>query len=52
MLESLVNELLKTPMHYFSSMKPLNELGRLIEIADKENTYEGKARLFLSLLNT
>lgn len=52
MLESLVNELLKTPVHYFSSMKSLNELGRLIEIASKEKTYEEKAHLFLSLLNT
>jgi hypothetical protein len=35
---------------FFSSMKPKKELGKLIEIADKENTYEAKAEKFLLLI--
>jgi hypothetical protein len=31
-------------------MKPKKELGKLIEIADKENTYEAKAEKFLLLI--
>lgn len=43
--------LLSDEMHFFSSMKRKKDLGRLIKIADKQGTYEGKANLFLKLLN-
>ena len=45
-------ELLSMKLNFFSSMKSKEELGRLIEIADKEPTYELKAEKFLKLLES
>ena len=45
-------ELLSMKLNFFSSMKSKEELGRFIEIADKEPTYEGKAETFLKLLES
>ena len=53
--ESLRNslvELLSMELNFFSSMKSKKELGRLIEIADKEPTYERKGETLLKLLET
>ena len=36
--------------HFFSSMKSKNEVGRFIEMANKEPNYEKKAETFLNLL--
>ncbi len=46
-LESLLSE----GRNFFSSMKSKKELGRIIELADKEKTYEEKGEVFLKLLN-
>ncbi len=46
---SLLN-LITKEMHFFSSMKSKTEVGKLIEIANRESTYEGKAERFLKLL--
>lgn len=45
-----VNKILVEDLYYFSSMKNKKELGRLIEIASKENTFEAKAEKFLTFL--
>ncbi len=37
--------------NYFSSMKSKKELGQIIEKANKEQTYEKKAEVFLKLIN-
>lgn len=42
--------LLKKEMMFFAGMKSKNELGKFIEIADKENAYEKKAEKFLNLM--
>ena len=44
--------LLSTKLNFFSSMKSKEELGRFIEIADKESTYQQKAEKFLKLLES
>ncbi|MEW6615521.1 MAG: hypothetical protein AB1401_08670 [Thermodesulfobacteriota bacterium] len=36
--------------NYFSSMKSKNELGKIIETANLEGTYEKKAEVFLRLI--
>ncbi len=49
----LVNEslnLLKEEREFFSSMQSKKDLGKIIEIANKENTYESKAQKFLELI--
>ena len=38
--------------HFFSGMKSKDELGRLIEVANKEPNYEQKAEVFLKLLES
>ncbi len=43
--------LLSEERNYFSSMKGKKELGQLIEKANKEQTYEKKAEVFLKLIN-
>lgn len=43
-------ELLKEEREFFSSMQSKKRLGEIIEIANKENTYEEKALSFLKLL--
>ncbi len=42
--------LLKKDMRFFAGMKPTKELGKFIEIANKEDTYEKKGEKFLNLL--
>lgn len=42
--------LLKEEREFFSSMQTRGRLGEIIEIANKENTYEAKAQKFLELL--
>jgi len=43
--------LLAEERNFFSSMKGKKELGRIIELANKEQTYEKKAEVFLKLIN-
>lgn len=43
-------DLLSEKQNFFSSMKNKKELGKIIETANKENTYEGKAEVFLKLI--
>lgn len=45
-----LNELLKEEREFFSGMKTKKQLGKIIEIANREETYEKKAEKFLSLL--
>ncbi len=42
--------LLSEEMNFFSSMKSKKELGRIIETANREETYEKKAAVFLRLI--
>lgn len=49
-LKKSIENLLKEERSFFSSMKSSKELGRIIEIANKEQTYEKKAEVFLKLL--
>lgn len=49
-LKNSVDKLLNEDLNFFSSMRTKNELGRIIEISNKEKTYEEKAELFLKLL--
>lgn len=42
--------LLNEEMMFFAGMKPKNELGKFIEIANKQETYEKKAEKFLNLM--
>ncbi len=44
-------KLLSSDMMFFAGMHSKRELGRLIEVADKENTYEKKAEKFLGMIN-
>ena len=50
-LKNAVEYLLSEERNFFSSMKGKKELGQIIEIANKEQTYEKKAEVFLRLLN-
>ncbi len=43
-------ELLKGEREYFSGMQTKEELGQIIEIAAREDTYEKKAQKFLNLI--
>lgn len=45
-----IHKILNEELNYFSSMKSNSELGRIIEIASKEPTYEKKAEKFLDLI--
>jgi hypothetical protein len=49
-LVGYLDELLKGEREFFSGMKTKNQIGKMIEIANKEKTYENKAEKFLSLL--
>ena len=42
--------LLKEDMMFFAGMKSKNELGKFIEIANKQDTYEKKAEKFLDMM--
>lgn len=48
--ENALHTLLKEDLNFFSGMCGKKELGQIIEIANKEKDYEGKAEKFLSLL--
>lgn len=43
-------DLLGEELMFFGGMKPKSELGRIIEIANRESSYEKKAQKFLSLV--
>jgi len=43
-------DLLKEEREFFSSMQSKKRLGEIVEIADKEQTYEQKAEKFLQLI--
>lgn len=45
-----MSELLETDLQFFAGMKSKTNLGKFIEIADNENTYEQKATKFLDLI--
>ena len=49
-LEQFSLDLLTEEREFFSSMQTKRRLGEIIEIANKEQTYEGKAQRFLELL--
>ena len=46
----MLNQLFKQDLNFFSGMENPKKLGQLIEIANKENTYEDKGLKFLNLL--
>lgn len=49
-LWAMLDDLLGGEREFFSSMRTKDELGRFIEIANKEATFEKKAEKFLSLI--
>ena len=49
-LEQNLNSLLNEEREFFSSMETRKKLGEIIEIANKEISYEAKAKRFLELL--
>ena len=49
-LRSAFNVLLSEERNFFSSMKSKKELGKIIETANREETYEKKAEVFLKLI--
>lgn len=49
-LHESVLKILSEEMNFFSSMKSNRELGQIIEIANREKTYEEKAQKFLKLI--
>jgi len=50
-LKNALETLLSEERNYFSSMKSKKELGQIIEKANREQTYEKKAEVFLKLIN-
>lgn len=50
-LKQKLENLLNTPLTYFSSMKTTKQIGYIIEQSNKEATYEEKGKKFLELLN-
>ena len=50
-LKNAFANLLSEERNYFSSMKSKKGLGQIIEKANKEQTYEKKAEVFLKLIN-
>jgi len=49
-LKNSFENLLSEERNFFSSMKSRKELGKIIEIANREQTFERKAEVFLKLL--
>lgn len=49
-LRNAFNVLLSEERNFFSSMKSKKELGKIIETANREETYEKKAEVFLKLI--
>ena len=50
--ENSLLDLLKEERTFFAGMRTKKEIGSIIEIANKENTYEAKAERFLALLSS
>ncbi len=50
-LQNSLENLLSEDRNFFSSMKTTNELGKIIELANHETTYEKKGEVFLKLIN-
>lgn len=50
-IESYISHLLNAKMNYFSSMMSNKDLGRIISIANAENTDELKGQRFIEMLN-
>jgi hypothetical protein len=50
-LRNSIESLLSEDRNFFSSMKSKNVLGKIIELANKEKTYEKKGEVFLKLIN-
>lgn len=50
-LKIFFENLLSEERNFFSSMKSKKELGKIIELANQEKTYEKKAEVFLKLIN-
>ena len=48
--KTAIDSLLKEDLNFFSAMKTKKELGQIIELANKEETYERKAEVFLDLI--
>lgn len=48
--EKELDELLKEEREFFSGMRTKKELGKIIEISNRESTYEKKAQKFLELI--
>ena len=51
-LSSTSLKLLEEDREFFSSMKSKKRLGKIIEVANRETTYEAKAKRFLELLRS
>ena len=49
-LNMRLNQLFKQDLNFFSGMENPKRLGQLIEIANREETYENKGLKFLNLL--
>ncbi|KUK30263.1 MAG: hypothetical protein XD62_0610 [Methanosarcinales archeaon 56_1174] len=49
-LYNILKQLIKEDKEFFSSMIPKVKLGKIIEISNKEPTYERKAEKFLKML--
>lgn len=49
-LRKSIDRILSEEFNFFSSMRSKIELGKIIELADKEKEYEKKAELFLNLI--
>lgn len=50
-LRNSIEHLISEERNFFSSMKSRKELGQIIELANKEETYEKKGEVFLKLIN-
>jgi hypothetical protein len=49
-LSDSISKILSEERNFFSSMKSDRELGQIIEIANRQKTYEEKAQMFLRLI--
>lgn len=45
-----LNRLFKQELNFFSGMESLENIGKLIEMADRQKSYEDKGLKFLNLL--
>lgn len=49
-IKDYISFILQSEINFFSGMKNKEEIGRIIEMANKENTYEKKGEAFLKLI--